>query len=93
MEGNLDLYYSARELFISEAMSENAAAVAEKLFSLEENYYIYEVTQSTVNLNAIIEILGQLKELHDGLEGEDAASFAPLEDIYDYYVAKCEPYV
>ena len=93
MEGNLDLYYSARELFISEAMSENAAAVAEKLFSLEENYYIYEVTQSTVNLNAIIEILGQLKELHGGLEGEDAASFAPLEDIYDYYVAKCEQYV
>ena len=90
MEGNLDLYYSALELFLSEAFSENAAAAATMLFTLEQNYYTYEVTQSTVTLNAISENLAQLKALHEGLEGDDAASFDPLEQIYDYYVEKSE---
>lgn len=90
LEGNINLYYSALELFIAEAFSENAGAVAQKLFSLEANYYTYEVTQSVVTLNAISEILAQLKELHTGLDDSDLASFEPLEGIYNYYVEKCE---
>lgn len=90
MEGNIDMYYAALELFLSEAFSENAVVVAKELFTLEANYYTYEVTQSVVTLNAISEILAQLKELHKGLDASDAASFEPLESIYNYYVSKCE---
>ena len=90
MEGNLEIYYAALEVFLSEAFSENAAAVAKELFTLEANYYTYEVTQSVVTLNAISETLEQLKESHKGLDTSDAASFAPLENIYNYYVEKCE---
>ena len=90
MEGNLEIYYAALEVFLSEAFSENAAAVAKELFTLEANYYTYEVTQSVVTLNAISETLEQLKENHKGLDTSDAASFAPLENIYNYYVEKCE---
>jgi len=43
-----------------------------------------------VTLNAISEILAQLKELHTGLDDSDLASFEPLEGIYNYYVEKCE---
>ena len=41
-------------------------------------------------LNAIKELLGQLKGLYNGLVGDDKTSFAPLEQIYNYYVGKCE---
>lgn len=90
LEGNVPIYYSALDLFISEAFTENAAAVAKKLFSLETNYYSYEVSQSEVTLNSIREILSQIKELYEALEGEDETSFAQLEEIYLYYVEKCE---
>ena len=90
MEGQVDIYYTALNLFIDESFSDNAANVAKKLFSLEKLHYSYEVTQSAVTLNSIREILDQLKELHKDLVGEDETSFAVLEDIYGYYVDKCE---
>ncbi|MBE6585025.1 MAG: hypothetical protein E7645_00700 [Ruminococcaceae bacterium] len=93
MEGDLNLYYTALQLFISEGFTEDAATVAELLFNLEKNYYSYEVSQSAVNMNAIKEILGQIQALHDGLKNEDVDSFAALEDIYQYYIGKCEQLV
>lgn len=90
LEGNIDMYYSALALFLAETFSENAEAVAKELFTLEANYYTYEITQNPGTLNAISEILAQLKALYQGLDASDAASFVPLESIYNYYVSKCE---
>ena len=90
LEADVDVYYSALALFISESFTEAAAEVAIKLYSLENSYYNYEVSQNDVTLASIREILRQLKDLHDALAGDDIESFEPLEDAYLYYVGKCE---
>lgn len=90
LEADKDMYYSALAEFIAEAFTEAAAEVATKLYALENSYYNYDVTASDVALTSIREILSELKTLYNELEGEDKASFEPLESAYLYYVEKCE---
>lgn len=90
MEGNINIYHNALELFISQEFTANAAAVAIKLYSLEQCYLNYHVSQNDVTLNSMKAVLNQLKELYTALEGEDKTSFEALEEAYSYYVEKCE---
>ncbi len=90
LEGDVQVYYAALELFISETFTESAAEAALVLFNLEKNYYSYEVVQSDLTLNSIRELLSQLKALYADLEGEDSNSFAQIKEIYEYYVQKCD---
>ena len=86
----VSLYYSALSMFIKEAFTEKAAAVATKLYLLEQYYYSYETSPNSVTLKALVATLDQLKELYKDLSGVDSDSFAPLVESYDYYVEKCE---
>lgn len=89
LEGGESLYSEALSAFISEAFTENAAAVAAKLFELETGLYTYEVSGSDVTLESISGLLSQLTAMYEQLSDEDEASFSPLKSIYDAYVAKC----
>ena len=92
LEGNLALFDSARELLLTEAFTENAAAVASKLFALEAALLNYEISGSELTLTTVVELYGELEALYTELEAssEDKASFAPFENIYSYYAKICE---
>ena len=89
VDSGLGIYDVARELFISEAFTEAAGAVAKKLFALEVALYTYEVTESEVSLGSVKALLSELEAMYADLSGADAESFMPLAEIYDYYMEKC----
>ncbi|MBE6634764.1 MAG: hypothetical protein E7617_01000 [Ruminococcaceae bacterium] len=90
LEADVDMYHGALELFINETFTAAAADVAVKLYTLERYCYSYEVVASDVTLNQIRSLLSELKAAYSALEGEDKASFLDLEQVYEYYVEKCE---
>lgn len=90
LEGGVNMYGAALELFISEELTEEAGAVAEKLFTLETAFYTYEVSGSGVALESVRSLLAELTAAYSALSDEDAASFAPLMNIYAFYVGECE---
>ena len=81
LEGDYGLYYSAVVQFISEAFSENAAAVGYKMVELEQLILTTDPQDATA-VAAIESALTALEDMHDALEGDDATSFADLETIY-----------
>ena len=81
LEGDYGLYYSAVVQFISEAFSENAAAVGYKMVELEQLLLTTD-PQDTTAAAAIESALAALEDMHDALEGEDATSFGDLETVY-----------
>ncbi len=90
MEGEIDMYYAALELFISEELSAGAAEVATKLYTLEQYYYNYQLVPNDVTLDSLKAVLNQIQLLYVDLSGDDKTSFAYLEEAYGYYIDKCE---
>ena len=90
LEGGVDIYGSARELFIKETFTEGAGALAEKLFILEAALLNYRISESGITLNSVKEILAEIKTGYTALSEEDIASFEIVYEIYCYYVEECE---
>ena len=90
LEGGVNMYGAALELFISEAFTEGAGAVAHKLFRLETAFYTYEVSGSGVTLESVRSLLAELTAAYSILSDEDKESFRPLMNIYSFYAGECE---
>ncbi len=89
MEGENDFYYTIMSVFIEEAFTEKAAVTSLLLMEIEQ-YLIYSDLQNNSELVVVKNTLSQLKESYRGLSGEDKASFSCLEELYSFYVEKCE---
>ena len=89
IEGDAGYYFYALDAFIMEAFTANAADVAGQLLALEQGVLVYEYTNSAETLASIETAMAALKTAYEALEGEDKTSFAPLEEMYAYYISYC----
>ncbi len=83
-------YYMALEEFLNEDFTNNAADVAGKLFGIEMDYIVYMNLKSKDSLDDMKTHLAELKDAYEALEGDDKASFADFEEMYNHYVSVCE---
>lgn len=90
IEGDAGYYFYALDAFIMEAFTANAANVAGQLLALEQGVLVYEYTNGAETLEEIRTAMEALKTAYTALAGEDKTSFAPLEEMYAYYIEYCE---
>ena len=97
MEGGVySTYYGAISQYCGEHYSESIAKLISTITELEYThsfYYYYTVVAEGVNESTIEKSLDDVKSvyenllaLHADLTADEAAEFAPFEDIYSYYV-------
>ena len=67
---------------VAKAFSENAAEVGYKMIELEQ-LILTSDPDNAADIAAIESALTALEALYGALEGEDAASFADLESVYE----------
>ena len=86
-------YYMAVSAFTQEICTDSAGSVAMKLVYLEQSVVTYKFESNAENLETIKSSLAAIEAEYIKLEGEDKASFAPFEEMYDYYVKLCNKYI
>ncbi len=89
-EGMESVYLQAVEAFLAENYTADAASVASYMCSVEITYMIYDNLKDEESLEDLRTDLAGLKELYDGLEGEDKESFADFEEAYAYNISRFE---
>ncbi len=90
LEGGVNMYGAALELFISETFTERAAELAMKLFALETAIYTYEVSESSITLETVASLLSEVTTMYGDLPAQDGEDFQCLVNIYSFYVNKAE---
>ena len=88
MEGDYGIYYTAVAYFIEEAFTGDAKEVANKMIELEQQMLISDPEDATA-LETLASALAELEAMHSALTGDDAASFAVLENVYADIVSDC----